>query len=178
MPRVQSIEITTATPEVKPLLETIQKKNGKIPNIFHLMANSPAALKSYLDLSANASVAFSPGLREKIALAVGQANNCHYCLSAHTAIGKGAGLSDEEILKARDGHAQNPKEEAILHFAKSVIEKKGFVSSSEVETLKKAGVSDKELVELILLITLNIFTNYFNHITDPVIDFPLVPEKP
>lgn len=179
MTRVQSISVEKATPEVKGMLEGIQKKMGKLPNIFQNMGNSPAVLKAYLDLSGAAgSTSFSPTLREQIALVVGQANHCNYCLSAHSAIAKAAGLTEEQILQARKGHSQVSKEEAILHFAKAVIEKKGEMTASEVETLKKAGVTDKELVELILLISFNIFTNYFNHITDPVIDFPAVSKTP
>jgi uncharacterized peroxidase-related enzyme len=179
MTRVQSITLEKATPEVKGMLEGIQKKMGKLPNIFQNMGNSPAVLKAYLELSGAAgSTSFSPTLREQIALVVGQANHCNYCLSAHSAIGKSAGLTDEQILQARKGHSSGAKEEAILHFAKAVVDKKGEMTASEVEALKKAGVSDKELVELILVISLNMFTNYFNHITDPVIDFPVVSKTP
>lgn len=178
MPTVAALTPETASQEAKPLLDAIQKKMGKIPNIFKNMANSPAALQAYLDLSkACNATSFSPALREQIALVVGQANQCHYCLSAHSAIGKSAGLTDAEILNARKGHGKSGKEEAILHFAKEMVEKKGHLDPSAIDTLKRAGVSEKELVELVLVITLNIYTNYFNHITDPVIDFPIVPEK-
>lgn len=179
MPVVETLTPETASQEAKTLLDAIQKKMGKIPNIFKNMANSPAALQAYLDLSkASNATSFPPALREQIALVVGQANNCHYCLSAHSAIGKTVGLTDEEILKARKGQSKTAKDQAILHFAKEMIDKKGLLSKEEVDQLKKSGVSDKELVELILLITVNIFTNYFNHITDPVIDFPIVPKNP
>lgn len=179
MTRVQSITLEKANPEVKGLLEGVQKKLGKLPNIFQNLGNSPTVLKAYLDLSGAAgSTSFSPALREQIALVVGQANHCNYCLSAHSAIGKASGLTDEQITQARKGHASGSKEEALLQFAKAVVEKKGEMSAAEVEALKKAGVSDKELVELILLISMNIFTNYFNHITDPVVDFPAVSKTP
>lgn len=180
MTRVQSITLEKATPEVKGLLEGVQKKLGKLPNIFQNLGNSPTVLKAYLDLSGAAgNTSFSPKLREQIALVVGQSNQCNYCLSAHSAIGKATGLSDDQISAARKGHAkEGAKEEAIIQFAKSVVEKKGAMSAAEVEALKKAGVSDKELVELILLISMNIFTNYFNHITDPVVDFPAVSQTP
>lgn len=176
MARITEITAETASPEVKPLIEAIQKKLGTVPNIFKNMGNSPAVLGAFLSLSdAAGKTSLSPSLREEIALVVGQTNHCNYCLAAHSTIGQSIGLSETDVINARKGHGKTPKEEAILQFAKSVVEKRGVVSATEVEALKKADVSDKELVEIILIISINIFTNYFNHITDPVIDFKVAP---
>lgn len=177
MTRVKPIQEDTAEAEVSVIYKGIKSKMGKVPNIFLNMGNSPAVLKGYLGLSdAAGHTSLSPKLRELIALTVGQANNCGYCLSAHTAIAQGSGVSDQEILSARKGAAKDAKTQAILAFAKIVVEKKGLVTDQDVATLKAAGVSDSEIVEIILVITLNIFTNYFNHITDPKIDFPVAPK--
>jgi uncharacterized peroxidase-related enzyme len=176
MTRVQSISKETAQKNVQDIYAAIEKKMGKVPNIFLNMGNSAAVLKGYLGMSeAAAQTSLSPKVRELIALVVGQANNCNYCLSAHTAIAQHEKIGDQEILLARKGESHDAKTQAILAFAKHVIEKKGHASEQEVAALKKAGVSDAELVEIILVISLNMFTNYFNHITDPKIDFPLAP---
>lgn len=176
MARITEITAETASEEVKPLIDSIQKKLGKVPNIFKNMANSPAVLSGYLSLSdAAGKTSLSPSLREQISLVVGQTNHCNYCLAAHSTIGQSIGLSETDVINARKGHGKTPKEEAILQFAKSVVEKRGVISASEVEALKKAEVTDQELVEIILIISINIFTNYFNHITDPVIDFKVAP---
>jgi uncharacterized peroxidase-related enzyme len=177
MSRINQVNKDKATPEVKEMFHQIESKMGKIPNIFLNMGNSPAVLKGYLDFSEAVNhTSLDPKLREEIALIVGQTNHCHYCVSAHTMIAKGLGLQDSEIIKARECHADNPKSQAILHFAKTVVKKKGLVSDQHIADLKKAGVSDKELAEIILIVVLNIFTNYFNNVTDPKIDFPLAPE--
>lgn len=176
MSRIQSVPKEKAQKNVQDIYGAIEKKMGKVPNIFLNMGNSAAVLKGYLGLSEAASqTSLSPKVRELIALAVGQANHCNYCLSAHTAIAHGEKIADQEILLARKGDSQDAKTKAILAFAKTVVEKKGNVTEQDVSTLKKAGVSDTELVEIILVINLNMFTNYFNHITDPKIDFPLAP---
>lgn len=177
MSRVQSISPEKASSKVKPLYDALQKKLGRIPNIFLNMGNSPAVLKAYFALSeAAGETTLSPMLREQIALVVSQANQCQYCLSAHSAIGKATGLSDNEILLARKGEAGPTKDAAIIRFAKSIVEKRGHLDKTEIETVKKAGVTDQELIEVILVVNLNMFTNYFNHITDPQIDFPEVPK--
>ena len=177
MTRVATINADTASTETKSLIEVLQKKLGTVPNIFKNMGHSPAVLKAYMGLNeAAAQTSLSPTLREQISLIVGQTNHCNYCLSAHSTIGMSVGLSETDVINARKGHGKSPKEEAILQFAKSVVEKRGVLPTAEIDALKKAGVTDKELVEIIFLISINMFTNYFNHITDPVIDFPKAPE--
>lgn len=174
MSRIPAVNPDTATGELKTIYDGMKKSIGKVPNIFKHMGNAPNVLQSFLALSQSLNnTSLSPKLREQIALVVGQENKCGYCLSAHSAIGKGAGLSDDDIQKARNGESGDSKTRAILHFAKAVVDKRGHVNDADVEALKHAGVSDTELVEIILAIQVNMFTNYFNHIVDPTIDFPL-----
>lgn len=177
MSRVKPVNVEEAKGEVKNLYDSLQQKMGKVINIFLNMGNSAATLKGFLALSDAANqTSLSPKLREQLALIVGQSNHCQYCLSAHTMLAKGAGMNEQDILKARHGESQDPKDQAILKFAKQVVENRGNVSNQDVASLKTAGVNDTELVEVILLIIVNMFTNYFNLITDPKIDFPLAPE--
>jgi len=177
MSRINEVKPEQAQKEVKDIYKSLEQKMGRVPNIFLNMGNSAAVLKGYLGLSdAVGQTSLPPKLREEIALIVSQANNCRYCLSAHSAIAKGLGVPDQEVLLARQGQAKDPKTQAILKFAKSVVENRGNVSNQDVASLKAAGVTDQQVVEIILIIALNMFTNYFNHITDPKIDFPVAPE--
>lgn len=174
--RINSVSPENAQEEVKNLYQTIQQKMKTVPNIFKNMGNSAAVLKGYFALNeAVGETSLSPLLREKIALAVGQANSCNYCLSVHTVIGHTAGINDNDILEARKGASTDSKENAILSFVKKVVDKKGKTTDEDVAQLKAAGVSDKEVVEIVLVISLNMFTNYFNHITDTELDFPQAP---
>lgn len=175
--RIEPVMPEVAQGEIKQIYDMIQHKMNKVPNIFKNMGNSAAVLKGYFALSdAAAQTSLSPKLREQIALAVGQANQCGYCLSAHTLIGRSTGLQDEEIMLARKGSSAIQKDAALLHFAKKVVDKKGEVSDEDVQELKKAGITDKELAELILVIVVNMFTNYFNLVTGTEIDFPHAPD--
>jgi alkylhydroperoxidase family enzyme len=54
------------------------------------------------------------------------------------------------------------------------VKHRGHLPTTEVETLRAAGVTDQEIVEVIATVAVNIFTNYFNHIADTEIDFPVV----
>lgn len=177
MSRVKPISPEEAKNEVKTIYQDFEKKLGKVPNIFLNMGNSAAALKAFLGLSAAVDqTSLPPLLKEQIALIVGQTNHCQYCLSAHTAIAKSLGVKEQDILKARHGESQDAKSQTILKFAKTVVESRGHVSNQDIATLKAAGVNDQELVEIIVVVILNMYTNYFNLITDPKVDFPQAPE--
>lgn len=176
MARISPVKKEKASNEVKPLYEAIEKKMGRLPNIFQLMSNSPAALKSYLQMSENASqTSLSQQLREKIALVVAEANSCHYCLSAHSAIAKMQGIPDQDILLSRKGESKEKKERAVLQMAKKIVKQRAELSEDDVNEAKKAGITDQEIVEIILVVMLNMFTNYFNHVAATEVDFPAVP---
>lgn len=101
-------------------------------------------------------------------------NTCDYCASAHTVLGAKAGLEEAEIKQNLEAKASDAKSQAILDFVAHVVEKRGKVSDAEVEALRKAGLGEDEIVEVVATISLNMFTNYFNHIADTDIDFPVV----
>ncbi len=177
MARMPTVNPAEATGETKELLDKVKAKVGRVPNIVATMANSPAALKCYLGLSgALADGALPPQLREQLALAIGEVNGCHYCIAAHTVIGKMAGLDDEAILGARKGTASDPKAKAAIEFALAVNNTKGFVSDEQLGAVRDAGYSDGEIAELVAVAALNIYTNSFNHVADTDVDFPAAPE--
>lgn len=177
MARFQTVNREEATGKQKELLEAVNQKMGKVPNILGTMAQSPAALEGYLNFSgALGGGTLSAGQREQIALAVSELNECAYCLAAHSAIGKGAGLGEQEMNDSRLGKSGDTKMQAALQFAQSVVRNRGSVADEEVERLRQAGWSDGEIMEIVANIALTIFTNYFNHIAETDVDFPQVAE--
>lgn len=176
MPRIQAIDPQTATGKAKELLDGVQAKMGRTPNIMRTMASSPAVLEAYLGLSgALGAGSLSAQVREQIALTVAEANGCDYCLSAHAAIGKMTGLTDDQIADSRQASAADPKTAALLRFVHIFVDQKGRVSDAEVEALRVQGFGDGELAEIVANISANIFTNYFNHLAETEVDFPAVP---
>ena len=117
MSRLHLVDPAQAEGEQKELLDGIQKKVGKVPNLYRVFANSPEVLKGYLALNdALGKTSLNPQVREQIALAVGEANNCDYCLAAHSAIGEMTGLTRDQILDARQAASSDPGIDAILSF--------------------------------------------------------------
>ena len=126
MSRLNQIAPETATGRAKDLLDAVKGKLGLVPNMTRAMANSPAVLEGYLEFSGSLGKGKLPArTREQLALAIGQANACDYCVSAHSAIGKMVGLTAEQVRASRLGTAVDPKEEALIRFARKVKESRG-----------------------------------------------------
>lgn len=175
MSRIHQIAPDSATGKAKELLDAVHGKLGLVPNITRAMANSPAVLEGYLGLSgALGKGSLSAKNREQIALAVGQANHCDYCLAAHSAIGKMVGLTPDQILDSRRGTAIDPKADAVIRFARKLVDERGRVSDADVAEVRAAGLNDGGIAEVVTNVALNIFTNYFNHVAETDIDFPKV----
>lgn len=158
------------------LLEAVKKQLGVVPNLFRLVANSPAALEGYLGLSgALAKGRLPAATRERIALAVAEINGCSYCLSAHSYLGKNlAKLDDAEIAANRAGGSNDPKADAAVRFAAKVAKARGHVSDEDVRAVKLAGYDDGEVIEIVQHVALNTWTNYINEVAKTDIDFPVV----
>lgn len=169
-----SIEASPAA--AQPLLEAVKKQIGSAPNLFRVLANSPAGLEGYLGLNgALAKGELDAKTRERIAIAVAELNGCSYCLSAHTYIGKNvAKLDDAEITANRSGASNDIKADAAVRFAAKVVNARGHVSDADLAAVKAAGFNDAQVVEIVLHVALNTLTNYVNEVAKTDIDFPLV----
>ncbi len=166
----------SATGKSAPLLEAVNAAFGSTPNMFRAVANSPAALGSMWGaFGALGSGILDAKLGEQIAVAVAERNACEYCLAAHTALGRKAGASADDMRAAQAGTAGDPKSAAALHFALKLVELRGHTGAGDIAALRSAGYSDEEVVEIIAHVALNLFTNYINVALAVPVDFPAVP---
>lgn len=175
MTRLKPVDIESATGSTKEVLDAVKKRMGRVPNIFQLMANSPASVDGYLKFSEALSKGVLPAkVREQIAITCAEVNECEYCLSAHVTIAKSVGLPEEEIEKARTQRSSDAKVDAILTFVRALLVRRSDLPDADFEVLREAGVTDAELSEIIANVALNIFTNYFNRTAQTEVDFPKV----
>ena len=175
MSRISAVDPSTATVAAKEALDAVQARFGMVPMMARTMAQSSAVVTGWAALSgALAEGTLGARTGELIALAVGQANACNYCLAAHTALGERVGLTSEERLEARRGRATDPKEAAAVRLALTILETRGAVSDDALVLARAAGLSDAELSEVTAHVALNVLTNYFNRLADTDIDFPKV----
>jgi uncharacterized peroxidase-related enzyme len=168
--------IDDAPTAARPMLEAVKKQLGVAPNLFRLVANSPAALEGYLGMSGALAKGSLPAqTRERIALTVAQINGCNYCLSAHTYLGKNlAKLDDAEIVANRHGSSHDPKADAAVRFAAKVVRERGHVGDADLQAVRMAGYDDAQIIEIVQHVALNTWTNYINEVAKTEIDFPAV----
>ena len=177
MSRIHQIDPETATGRAKGLLDAVKDKLGLVPNMTRAMANAPAALDGYLQLSGALGNGTLPAkAREQIALAVAQANGCDYCLAAHSSLGRMAGLTADQIRDSRLGTAVDPKADALIRFALKVVDTRGRVGDGDLDEVRGAGFDDAAIAEVVANVALHIFTNYFNRMAETDLDFPKAPE--
>ena len=159
----------------KPILDAVQKQLGVVPNMFRLIAQSPAALQGFTANNGALGKALDLKTRERIALAVAQVNGCDYCLSAHSYLGLNlAKITPEEIALNRQGASGDARADAAVRFAAKIVRDRGHVSAAEIQAVRDAGFTDAQLVEIVAVIAENVFTNLLNVLADTDIDFPIV----
>jgi uncharacterized peroxidase-related enzyme len=177
--RVPLVDRTAATGSVRTVLDQIHGAFGATPNMFRAVANSPAALQSmWAAFGALGGGVIGAALGEQIAVAVANRNACDYCLAAHTALGRKAGVSGDDLAAAQSGESADPRTAAVLRFALKLVNERGQVDATDVQALRDHGWSDEHIVEIVGHVALNLFTNYVNVALAVPVDFPGVKLRP
>ena len=177
--RVPLVDRTAATGSVRTVLDQIHGAFGATPNMFRAVANSPAALQSmWAAFGALGGGVIGAALGEQIAVAVANRNACDYCLAAHTALGRKAGVSGDDLAAAQSGESADPRTAAVLRFALKLVNERGQVDATDVQALHDHGWSDEHIVEIVGHVALNLFTNYVNVALAVPVDFPGVKLRP
>ena len=173
MARIPTIEPANAAPAVAAKYDIAKSALGALPNLVKTYGNSDALLGAFLGLyAATGETVFTAADRERIALAVSQVNGCDYCLAIHSAVGRKLGLEKAEIDGARRGNAPEARIDAAVRFARAVAETRGKVTDTEVSSLRAAGYSDRDVVDLVGIVALNFLNNLMNNVAETEVEFP------
>lgn len=168
--KVPSKEEVSADNQV--IFDKLGKAIGFVPNLYATITHSEHGLEKYLAFQ-NAKTSLSNKEKEAVNLVVSEVNGCQYCLSAHTAVGKMNGFSEEEILDLRSGKSKHTKLNALVALAKDITEKRGRISDGYLDDFYSAGYEDGNLVDLVLQISDKTAMNLLHNLTQIPIDFPL-----
>src|ERR1700733_10520890 len=164
MPRIAIPSRDEAHPDAQPVLDAAHKLLGFVPNLHRLMSLSPPALQGWAQLQAQLAKTLDAKTRDAIALAVSEADGCDYCLAAHSYIAHNlAKIDTDEIAINREGKSSDPKRQAAIMFAKRLIETAGKVSDEDFESVREAGWSDANIIEIIALTAQFLLTNFVNN---------------
>jgi AhpD family alkylhydroperoxidase len=155
------------------IFDNLKKGLGFVPNLYATFANSDTALGNYVTFQ-TAKSSLRAKEKEVINLVVSQVNDCHYCLSAHTVLGKMNGFTDEQIIDLRKGTAPfDAKLDALVKLAKAITLTHGKPDGTLLDNFFAAGYTEGNLVDVILVVGDKIISNYLNNIANTPIDFPI-----
>ena len=154
------------------IFDNLENALGFVPNLFATYAHSKNALENYLNLS-NAPTSLKAKEKEVVNLAVSEVNQCIYCLSAHTAIGKMNGFDDAQILELRGGKASfDSRLDALAKLAKNLTENRGAADETVLENFFNQGWTKENLIDTIVLVGDKTIANYLHKTTKVAVDFP------
>ena len=155
------------------IFDNLQKGLGFVPNLYASFAHSETALGNYLTLQ-NAKSSLTGKEREIINLVVSQVNDCIYCLSAHTVVGKMQGFTEEQVLKIRKGESiGDAKLDALANLVRNVAIKRGHADKFVVDSFYAAGYTKGGLVDALMVIGDKTISNYLHGVTQLAVDFPV-----
>ncbi len=164
------------TPDNQAIFDNLKANLGMTPNLYAAYAHSKTALGTYLAFQNSSKGALTNKEREAINLVVSQANGCRYCQSAHTVLGKMNGFTEDQIISLRQGHSEDAKLNALVAFAKEVVEKKGRVSEATRTAFHAAGYDTGHAVDTLMVVGDKIISNYLHNLGQFPIDFPVAAE--
>ncbi|WP_417663401.1 carboxymuconolactone decarboxylase family protein [Pseudomonas sp.] len=175
MPRTIALKPEQVPADSKPALDVFSKNLGFTPNMLATFAQSPIAFNAWATFRSSLNKVLDMKTREAISLIVSEVNGCSYCLAVHTYAASMAKLPADEITLARKGHSSDPKRDAGVQFAHKVINTRGHISDADLKTIRDAGYTDANVMEILALVAMFSLTNFFNNVFDPEKDYPAVP---
>lgn len=175
MTRSTALKPEQVPAESKATLDAFTKNIGFTPNMMATFAASPIAFNAWATLFGSLNKTLDVKTRDSIGLAVSEVNGCNYCLTVHSFTAEHmAKLSDDEIILARKGHANDAKRDAAVQFARKVIQARGQVADADLQAVRDAGYTEANIIEIVVLVAMHSLTNFFNNVFDPELDFPSV----
>jgi uncharacterized peroxidase-related enzyme len=179
MARILPTTIETAPAATRPMLEGLKKNLGMVPALFATIGHSPEALDALLHaMSTLSHGALSAREVELVNLATSELNGCAYCVAAHGALAKRAGIDADAIEAAREARASSTREHAMLRLVARVVRSGGAGTGTELARAREAGLSDAAIVEVLAHVALKTFTNAVALVAQTEIDFPKQPRLP
>lgn len=171
---LEPLTLENAEGNARAVLEKAKKQVGFIPNMYARMAHSPALLDTYLDGYAafRSQSGFSPAEQEVIFLVISRENGCEYCVAAHSTIaGAASGVPVDVIQAIRNGSTvQDARLEALIRFTRSMVKSRGLPTRSNVEQFLSAGFEERQILEIVLAISIKTLSNYSNHLFHTPLD--------
>jgi len=174
--RVKLTNPKEAQGALKEELERTRSMLGMIPNVFKVAANSASALTALNCLFESVKkCSLGTRIAEQLALALATQNKCQYCSRAHSALAAGVGLDSREIMAAQKCTGSDSKAQAAITLAIELNRNHGMVNDGFLENVRSEGISDEQIIEIILITIQNLFTHMVNNLARTPCEFPELP---
>lgn len=167
-------DMASAPEKSKALLEKSLSSIGMIPNLHAVMAEAPTTLDAYQKLHELVlATSFDNTEKTVVWQTINVEHACHYCVPAHSAISRSMQVS-ATVDNALRNKTTLPTEklEALRNLTLAVIRQRGLVSEQTLQTFFNAGYQNQQLLEVILIVSQKIMSNYINHLAKTPIDTP------
>ena len=159
---IEEVDEADRTPELSKALTCVKNTRGKVGNIMKAQSLFPSAMHAHLQLYQCLMFEDSTltrAEREMIALVVSASNNCAYSVS-HVADALAHYETDNEKLKeiiaGRQFLGMSNREARMLRYAVKLTKQPEKMCKKDIECLRDAGISDREVLEI------NMLAAYFN----------------
>src|SRR5215467_314816 len=136
----------------RPLLEGVKQALGFVPNLYGVFAESPAALQGAIAIwDAFSHSSLSSVEQQLVVLAVSEANDCEYCVAAHSTLAKRMARIDPRLVDAtrRRTPLADAKLDALVNFTRKVVERRGLLAEVDVAAFFEAGYTRAQVLEVL-----------------------------
>lgn len=175
MVTIPPIDPADADTETAERLAAVRQRFGRVPNYFSVLANAPAALAAYLDMqTALKQGSLDPAVREAIALFAAGRNGCAYCAAVHDRAAAGMKVAETERRAQLAGGSGDARIRAVLDFCAQLLDTGGHPPTEALETMSAAGFGTEEILEVVGVLAMNLFSNFVNGVAGTPVDFPEV----
>jgi uncharacterized peroxidase-related enzyme len=149
-----------------------------IPNLAAAMSESPTLIRAFVSLHGiNQSGSFSPVEREAISLTNAVANDCAWCVAAHSTFARKAAMPPDALESLRAGRSPaDPRLKALSDFARKMTTTRGQLADEDLRAFLAAGYTKAQALEVIVGVAVSVLANYANHLADAPLDEFLVPQ--
>src|SRR5210317_2061501 len=161
---IDEVEVSEADGRLAEIYKELVEKRGKVSNILKVHSLNPEAMGNHLDLYMTimfGKSGLSRAEREAIAVVVSASNDCEYCVHHHAEALRRY-IKDEEIvnlLMSADGlETLEPRLSNIVRHAEKLTTAPGAMTESDLGDLRAEGLSDKDILDLTLIV------GYFNFV--------------
>lgn len=164
---IKEIDVSEADGKLAETYAALIKQRGKISNILKVHSLNPNALGNHLDLYMTlmfGESGLSRAEREAVAVVVSAINDCAYCVNHHAeALRRYIDDADTmNMLMTADGlETLEPRLSNIVRHAEKLTTAPVAMTESDLDELRTEGLSDKDILELTLIVA---YFNFVNRI--------------